>query len=158
MLTNFQNYCNLIDWLIKVLHPTWQKIGHFGDNLLSQSLGQVLKNYVKYNKKQICINNGGKKRQNVLLTLTATWRGWVTHCFSRSFSSRWADWKLLSAEVNSFIRRSLCTRRWRYDTITTDAVPCAITPKYYRKCTNNYLNHLLKSPDMLITILWFYTV
>jgi len=43
------------------------------------------------------------------------------HCFSRSFSSRCADWKLLSADVNSFIRRSLCTRRWRYDINTTNS-------------------------------------
>jgi len=31
-----------IDW-VKVLHPTWHKIGHFGDVLPSQSLGLVMK-------------------------------------------------------------------------------------------------------------------
>ena len=41
---NTVNAAPKFDWLIKVLRPTQDKIGHFGDVLSSQSLGLVLKN------------------------------------------------------------------------------------------------------------------
>jgi len=39
----------ITNW-VKVLHPTRHRIGHFGDVLLSQSLGLVLKKTKSYNK------------------------------------------------------------------------------------------------------------
>jgi len=43
LLTGDRKEYTICGWLIKVLHCTWHKMGHFGDILLSQSLGIVLK-------------------------------------------------------------------------------------------------------------------